>query len=378
MPKKAPKTKNAGAARKRAAAKPVKKSGPTNRSRTPQRATPAPTPPAAGPSAHAAARSSHAGNALVPGGYQPDPKAISTYGTTEDDRGGPFFEKLRMWRIFHDDRGKTTFTKAELEKLYYEDHADRQKWFTDQLGSAASNEVKATIRKEKAKEQQSRRRHVERLVEILKKIDIPIDDVDKRDRPIDDKKLKELQEEDPFAERRWKYNPDGEWARQLDELLDTHDIHGYELVGMMACRSLLEDLGGLPQLAAVRTLVDKMTGLLPPDIRESAIEQSRAWRYSLGNTSKYSSPEKKIALTSWYEATITLRQVDIEHRAPGKPPRTRRIAATAGPCASAGSPPQRTRMGSVLRKQPTASSRPDTPRPATGVAMTVSSLPVAR
>jgi hypothetical protein len=34
------------------------------------------------------------------------------------------------------------------------------------------------------------------------------------------------------------------WARRLDELLDTYGIQVYDLVGIMACRTLLTDLHG--------------------------------------------------------------------------------------------------------------------------------------
>jgi len=262
-----------------------------------------------------------------PGAYSAPEGTVSDYGTTEEDRGGRFFEKHRMWRIFHDDRGRTTFTKAMLEELFYEDHADRQAHFARELAIAASPAEEQKVKKARKKERESRRRHVERLVEILQKIHVPIDDVDSRNRPIDEEQLEEIQAEDRFAERLWRYNPDGAWAHKLDELLDTYGIHGYELVGIMACRSLLQDLEGLPQLDAVRGLVDTMTGLLPPEIREDAIEQSRAWRYALGDVRKYATREKKEALARWYEATILRRQVEIEHRSPGKPARIRRLAA---------------------------------------------------
>lgn len=263
----------------------------------------------------------------APGAYQPPEGTVSRYGTTEDDRGGRFFEKHRLWRIFHDDRGRTTFTKAMLEELFYDDHAERQAKFARELEAAASPAEEQKVKKARKKERESRRRHVERLVEILQKIHVPILDVDSRNRPIDEEGLRERQADDRFAERLWRYNPDGDWARRLDELLDTYGIHGYELVGIMACRSLLQDLEGLPQLEAVRGLVDTMAGLLPPEIREDAIEQSRAWRYALGDVRKYATREKKEALARWHEATILRRQVEIEHRSPGKPARVRRLAA---------------------------------------------------
>ena len=264
-------------------------------------------------------------------GPAPQPARVAAHpqpaaGTAEDDRGGQFFEKIRMWHVLHDDRGRTRFTKSKLVELFYEDHADRKATLERQLAAAAPDEARA-LRREAAKERDSRKRHVERIVEILKKIGVPIVDVDARDRPVDEDRLAALQRENPFAERVWKYNPEGEWAKKFHELLDTYGIHGYELLGITACRTLLQDLAGLPQLEAVRSLVDRMTALVPKPLREQVLEEARSWRYSLGDTAKYASAGKKEALARWYEATIRRQQVEIEHQTPGRPVRVRRLAA---------------------------------------------------
>lgn len=251
---------------------------------------------------------------------------VAAHGTAEDDRGGQFFEKIRMWHILHDDGGRTRFTKSKLVSMFYEDHADR-KAALDRALQSATPELARVLRREAQKERESRKRHVERLVEILKKAGVPIVDVDPRDRIIDEDQLAEIHRENPFAERIWRYNPDGPWARKFHELLDTYGVHGYELLGITACRTLLTDLAGLPQLEAVRGLVDRMTQLVPKPIREQMLEEARAWRYSLGDTAKYASVEKKQALARWHEATIRRQQVEIEHQTPGKPVRVRRLAA---------------------------------------------------
>jgi hypothetical protein len=248
-------------------------------------------------------------------------------GLPEDERGVRFFDKHRIWRIFHDDGGKTIFTKAKLEKLFYDDHADRQKHFEDELRKAGSPAAEQNVRKARDKEKMARRQHITRAVVGLQEIGVPIDDIDERGRRVSRDDRPQKQQETQYAERGWKYDPKGVWAQRLDSLLSTYGIQGYELVGIMACRSLLSDLQGLPQLEGARTLVDKMTSLLPKGIREEAIDLARSWRYSLGDTSKYASPDKKEALGRWYEATIRRQQVEILHQSPGKEPRVRRLAA---------------------------------------------------
>lgn len=267
----------------------------------------------------------------APPGLAASPAIEPRRSTSEEDRGGQFFEKIRMWRILHEDRGQSRFTKSTLVDLFYEDVADRKAFFEELVARAiaegAAPEAVKAIRQKATRERDARKRHVERLIEALKKAGVPIDDVDDRDRPITEDQLAAIQLESPFTERVWKYNPDGEWAHHFHELLDTYGIHGYELLGMAACRTLLEDLAGLPQLEAVRGLVDRMTALVPKEMREQMLDEARAWRYSLGDTTKYSSPAKKEGLARWYEATILRRQVEIEHQTPGKPVRIRRLAA---------------------------------------------------
>ncbi len=248
-------------------------------------------------------------------------------GLPDDERGVRFFDKHRIWRIFHDDGGKTIFTKAKLEKLFYDDHDERKQYFENELRKAASPQKEEEVRKERDAEKAARRRHITRAVIALQEIHVPIDDVDERGQSVARDDRPQTQAEKKSVERSWKYNPDGIWARRLDDLLNTYGIQGYELVGIMACRSLLSDLHGLPQLEGARTLVDKMTGLLPKEIREEAIDLARSWRYSLGDTSKYATPAKKEALGRWYEATIRRQQVEILHQSPGKEPRVRRLAA---------------------------------------------------
>ena len=78
-----------------------------------------------------------------------------------------------MWRILHEDRGQTRFTKAILVERFYEDHADRKAFFDGRLALAEPGQEGA-IRRQAAKERDNRKRHVERLIEVLKKIGVPI------------------------------------------------------------------------------------------------------------------------------------------------------------------------------------------------------------
>lgn len=248
-------------------------------------------------------------------------------GDGEEERGVRFFDLHRIWRIFHDDRGRTLFSKAKIEARYHEDYKQRQEHWKRRIAAAATPEAKRAARQERHKETENRRQHIKRFVEILQNMGIPIDDVDARGRSISNEERPQKTKEGRFTERLWRYNPEGKWARRLDNLFDTYGIQGYELVGIMACRTLLSDLQGLPQLEGARGLVDKMTACLPPAIREEAIELSRAWRYSLGDTAKYASPDKKAALAKWYDATILRQQVEIDHESPRKGRLVRRLAA---------------------------------------------------
>ena len=264
-----------------------------------------------------------------PAAAPPAPAPVNAWNESvpEDERGVRFFAKHRLWRIFHDDRGQTIFTKANLEPLFYEDHAEWEERFKRGLESAISPTDKAAIRKQRTREKEARRRDIERTVVALQQIHVPIEDVDARGRIVDRENRPQKDKAKQYTERAWRYDPHGVWARRLDELLDTYGIQVYDLIGIMACRTLLTDLHGLPELEGARGLVDKMTALLPKEIREQAIELSRAWRYSLGDTSKYASPAKKEALGRWHNATILRQQVEIEHTSPGKPMRVRRLAA---------------------------------------------------
>lgn len=257
----------------------------------------------------------------------PAPASAWNESVPEDERGLRFFEKLRLWQFFHDDRGQTIFTKAKLEKLVHDDHKEREEWFKRQLEAAISPAAKKEVRKQQAREKEARRRDIERGVVALQEMQVPIHDVDARGRVVNRDSRPQKDKNKQFTERAWRYDPNGVWSRRIDELFDTYGIQVYDLVGIMACRTLLTDLQGLPQLEGARGLVDKMTALLSKEIREEAIELSRAWRYSLGDTSKYASPAKKQALGRWYNATILRQQVEIEHTSPGKPSRVRRLAA---------------------------------------------------
>jgi predicted DNA-binding transcriptional regulator YafY len=306
---------------KKPAKKPAPKSPAKSRAKPARRASPKPVAKsAAKPAAKPAA-------AAAPPGGSPQPALSLGKSLPEDERGVRFFDNYRIWRIFHDDGGKTVFTKDKLVELFYEDAKERKQYFVTEIAAASTPQEKAELRQKRKKEKFARQQHVTRAVNALQQVEVPIYDLDHRGRLISWENRPQKQEDTQFTEREWRYNPNQPWALKLHKLLDTYGIQGYELVGIMACRSLLTDLNGLPQLEGARTLVDTMMGLLPPEIRDEAIDLARSWRYSLSDTSKYATPAKKDALRRWYDATIQRQQVEIVHQSPGKEPRVRRLAA---------------------------------------------------
>jgi predicted DNA-binding transcriptional regulator YafY len=220
--------------------------------------------------------------------------------TSQENRGGWFFDKMRYWQILHEDAGRTVFTKTMLAERF---HA----W--DDLRIIGEAEKKAALR----------------AVEALKNFGVPIFDCDKLGTPLDDDQREDRQTLNPFAQRFWKYDPTGHWASQLDRLADEHQILGCELVGFLACEKLLADLRGLPAQQGVQTIVNRMRRLIPEALYAEAVEQSRTWFYGLTTPTKYASRKKMLA--RWHEAAIRRHQVLIHYRTPGTEPRGRRVAA---------------------------------------------------
>lgn len=310
------------------------------------------------------------------------PEPAPPKNTAEKDRHGPFFKIMKLWRLLHDDRGRTAFTKEELAKRYFPqneadpdpeevpyaegeevededlDYLDFPGGDADGLGDlhAADDAVEGphgsgltggdtlSFARQPGKKPRKRikkphragwpsekqKQDVTRYLRALQSEGIEIWNVVRdgdNDRLLDDEEFAEWQKDHPAEERRWRYNPNGFWAKELDHLFDEHGIQGYELVGILALQDMLSAMGGSPQHDATKELIDKLVHHVPQPILEDALEKARAWRYSVGNIRKYSTEPRKRALAAWHRATIDRIQVVIEHQTPGKPLKKRRIAA---------------------------------------------------
>jgi hypothetical protein len=288
---------------------------------------------------------------------------------------------MKLWRLLHDDRGRTTFTKETLAKRYfpqdesdpepeevpyakgeevdeedldflefpggeadglddlYEDSADDE---PDGPGSAGDGTMSPARQPGKQPRKRRKKPHragwpsekqkqdVTRYLQALQNEGIEIWHVVTDggiDRQLDDDEFEEWQKDHPSKERRWRYNPNGYWARELDTLLDQHRIQGYELVGILALQQLLAAMDGSPQHEATQQLIEKLKAHVPDAIYQDAEEKARAWRYSVANIRKYSTERAKQALAVWHRATIDQTQVIIKYRKPGKPVRQHRISA---------------------------------------------------
>jgi|688.fasta_scaffold42506_3 hypothetical protein len=288
---------------------------------------------------------------------------------------------MKLWRLLHDDRGRTTFTKETLAKRYfpqdesdpepeeipyakgeevaeedldflefpggeadglddlYDDSGDHEPdgpgsagdgtmSFARQPGKRPRNRKKKPHRAGWPSEKQ--KQDVTRYLQALQNEGIEIWHVvtdEGIDRQLDNDEFEEWQKDHCSEERRWRYNPNGFWARELDTLLDQYRIQGYELVGILALQQLLAAMDGTPQHEATQKLIDEMVAHVPALIYQDAKEKARAWRYSVANIRKYSTKRGKQALAVWHRATIDQTQVIIKYRVPGKPVRQHRIAA---------------------------------------------------
>lgn len=303
---------------------------------------------------------------------KPESSAKKTH-TTEENRGGHFFSAIRMWRILHEDQGETLFNKELLARRFYEGLEDEENPEPEVLEELNYDELNmdpdamdpdgpeqdapdpddheidldddpsnspeawgvrmhqagpaAKPKTQKPYEwiKERHKRAVQRIVEKLKKYGIGIDDVDENGRILDEDEFTERQQGDPWAERWWRYNPNGEWAKDFSTLLKTYGINAGQLVALMALRDLLEDLRGTPHQKALADMLDELEESVPPKLLEDAIEQSRAYRHSVGNTAKYE--KKSEDLSRWYAAALHHQQVKIEYTTPGSATRVRHVAA---------------------------------------------------
>ena len=279
--------------------------------------------------------------------------------TTEENRGGQFFGLMKMWRLLHEDRGLTLFNKQLLAERYFgeierdeepepeivadiidddwaEDHDNFLAYgaavedFKDSSGRARTMAHAGRSRHERTPAlynpiKERHLRYVQRSIEMLRKCDVGVERYDERGNLLDDDAFKKRHDDDPAAIRWWRYDPHGPWAQDFDTLLNAHGVTGQELLGFMALRDLLEDMRGTPHHRALQQQLDKMMRCVPPKLRNDAIEQSRSYRHSVGNTAKY--VRKSGDLERWYTAALMREQVEITYATPGCPPRPRHVAA---------------------------------------------------
>jgi predicted DNA-binding transcriptional regulator YafY len=270
--------------------------------------------------------------------------------TSEENRGGHFFTKIRVWRILHEDQGRTLFNKQMLAERFFDSIEDDENPDPEQLENSLENDPDADwladddsfdvldeqdvspVGSDSGKLatpynriRERHKRRMQRAVEALQNYGVEIDDTDERGRVLSEKERKARQKKSKSAERWWRYNPNGHWAQELQGLLMVYGINPTELVAMMALRDLLEDMRGTPHQKSMQNLLDNMMACVPPEFRREAIEQSRSYRHSVGNTAKYI-PKAEL-LQRWYEACLQRRQVTIRYTVPGKKVQERHLAA---------------------------------------------------
>jgi len=279
--------------------------------------------------------------------------------TSEENRGGQFFGLMKMWRLLHEDRGLTLFNKQLLAERFFvgiehdeapepeivveafDDDWDGDGDELDGYDPAdddfqdSSRRARAMPRGECDRQQRTptpykwikerHLRHVQRTIETLRKIGIGVECYDEDGNHLDDDALRKRHQTNPAAIRWWRYDPHGPWAEEFDALLNAHGVSGQELLGLMALRDLLEDMRGTPHQRTLQQHLDKMMRCVPPELREEAIEQSRSYRHSVGNTAKYM--RKAGDLERWYTAAVMREQVEITYATPGSTPRPRHVAA---------------------------------------------------
>jgi len=279
--------------------------------------------------------------------------------TTEENRGGQFFGLMKMWRLLHEDRGQTLFNKQLLAERFFaeierdeapepevipetldddwDDDADERDGygpllhgFEDSFTPAEAVPRAGGDRQQKTPTpykwiKERHLRYVQRTIEMLRKIGVGVEHYDERGNRLDEDALRNRYQTNPAAVRWWRYDPNGPWAEEFDTLLNAHGVTGQELLGFMALRDLLEDMRGTPHQRALQQQLDKMMRCVPPKLRDEAIEQSRSYRHSVGNTAKY--VRKSGDLERWYTAALMREQVEITYATPGCQPRLRRVAA---------------------------------------------------
>jgi hypothetical protein len=248
------------------------------------------------------------------------PDGEATKNTAEENRGGQFFKKLRMWQILHERPGYV-WNKQELAEALFKDgdidcdpddetaadeDSDQLEWVTDGPGGG---HWKMKIRTKHKKDAQ-------RQIEALKRMNIGVIDCDKNGNELTPAEVMERQQANKFEERYWKYDRDAKWARLFTDLRTTHLLSGSALVGLKTLADLLGPMQGSPHHQAVQGIVDRLFQMVPPALREEARQQARAWVHALGLTGKYI--KQRAELREWYVATLLRKQVQLVYEKPGE------------------------------------------------------------
>lgn len=251
---------------------------------------------------------------------RPKPEGEATKHTSEENRGGQFFKKLRMWQLLSEKPGHV-WNKHELASALFKDgdidcelddenepgeDNDRLEWVADGPGGGHW----------RIKIQTKHKKDAQRQIEALKRMKVGVVDCDKDGNELTPFEVMERQEANKFEERYWKYDRDAKWARLFTDLRTTHLLSGSALVGLKTLDDLLEPMRGTPHHQSVQGIVDKLFQMVPPALREEARQQARAWVHALGFTGKYI--KRRAELREWYVATLLRKQVQLEYAKPGE------------------------------------------------------------
>ena len=181
--------------------------------------------------------------------------------TTEELRGRSFFEKLRLWLTFHRDGGRTVFTKASLATIFFGDELE------EALRRAVDGHVAGGGDRDTRQRVLDRyRKSVQRTVEALQKMDVPIIDVDKEGRPIDEVDDDRADATRRTREKRWKYDASSHRAEVLARLDQPTGLPSWEIVGMLACEELIRDLGPTKAVEGVKSVAARIRAKVPKEL----------------------------------------------------------------------------------------------------------------
>jgi hypothetical protein len=245
--------------------------------------------------------------------------------TPEAKRGGQFVRHLKVLSAIHKNHDGKPFNKRMLAD-WLRDEFDRD---LDDLSAffvarAAATGATSTPMPTglAAIQEASRDRNAERAIKSLKKFGLEIKRTDEFGRTYKKKKkakvskAKRSKAKKPAAGTSsvkvwWTYDPTGPVAKDLQRLFTDFKLTGYELEGIMGCKSLLEGCYGLPMERRVRKVFNRITAAVPPSLLREAAEQAKVWRYVFRRPAKYES--RKHLLQTLNDATILRKQCTIKY-----------------------------------------------------------------